>query len=340
MNVDLPTVDGCEITLGPPAKPSELLELIAAGQQRYPGSVTVTEELVRTILSDPSSNHATDHLQVRDVGTGALVAWAMFENSDPWVRSRTRVSVSPDAMGMGIGTALTAWGLARARADLPLADPNTRVTNGCSPLTGNVVAQALLVEAGYHLDRYFLEMTIAIDESTPGTTIRDGFILRTITDGDPIEVIADTQHEAFRDHYGWIDRPEETRHEEWNHWRASDLWENELVWLVERDSNTVAMLTALDSYGPNPEIGYIAVLGVLPQERGQGLAKALLTTAFSEFQARGKKKVVLHVDADSLTGATRLYEAVGMKETERQASYEIELRPGEDIVVRQVDGNA
>ena len=39
----------------------------------------------------------------------------------------------------------------------------------------------------------------------------------------------------------------------------------------------------------------------------------------------------LGVDAQSLTGATRLYEKAGMHVDRQYANYEKELRPGEDL---------
>jgi hypothetical protein len=55
---------------------------------------------------------------------------------------------------------------------------------------------------------------------------------------------------------------------------------------------------------------------------------ALLRHAFGAFYRRGQPKVGLGVDADSLTGATRLYERAGMRVSERIARFEKELRPG------------
>ena len=46
--------------------------------------------------------------------------------------------------------------------------------------------------------------------------------------------------------------------------------------------------------------------------RGKGYAKALLLHTFREFYERGMPRVTLGVDAESPTGATHLYERVGM----------------------------
>ena len=44
----------------------------------------------------------------------------------------------------------------------------------------------------------------------------------------------------------------------------------------------------------------------------RGLAEALLRHTFSEFARRGLKRVALNVDAESPTGAFRVYERAGM----------------------------
>ena len=54
----------------------------------------------------------------------------------------------------------------------------------------------------------------------------------------------------------------------------------------------------------------------------RGLGRALLLRAFQDFRARGFHEVGLGVDAASLTGATRLYESVGMRVTSQFDIYE------------------
>ncbi|MEO8107210.1 MAG: GNAT family N-acetyltransferase, partial [Actinomycetes bacterium] len=58
--------------------------------------------------------------------------------------------------------------------------------------------------------------------------------------------------------------------------------------------------------------GYVPLIGVKKHLRGRGIARALLLTAFSEYQQRGCTGVQLGVDTGNATGAIRLYESVGM----------------------------
>ncbi len=72
-------------------------------------------------------------------------------------------------------------------------------------------------------------------------------------------------------------------------------------------------------------------LGVLRRWRRLGLGAALLQHAFGEMFRLGKLGVSLGVDAENITGATRLYERVGMVIDQQRVVYELELRPGVDL---------
>ena len=60
-------------------------------------------------------------------------------------------------------------------------------------------------------------------------------------------------------------------------------------------------------------VGWVSGLGVVASHRRRGIARAILLHSFGVFWRRGMQSVALGVDADSLTGATRLYESVGMR---------------------------
>ena len=68
------------------------------------------------------------------------------------------------------------------------------------------------------------------------------------------------------------------------------------------------------------------MLGVRRPWRGRGIGRALLLSAFVAVQARGGEAVELGVDAANPTGATRLYEDVGMHELHSFEVWEKSLR--------------
>jgi mycothiol synthase len=61
------------------------------------------------------------------------------------------------------------------------------------------------------------------------------------------------------------------------------------------------------------DAAWVDVLGVRAPWRRRGVARALLLRSFHGLAARGAPHVVLNVDSESPTGATRLYESVGMR---------------------------
>lgn len=56
---------------------------------------------------------------------------------------------------------------------------------------------------------------------------------------------------------------------------------------------------------------------VLAPSRGRGIGAALLRHSFAAFAARGVRRLFLAVDAENPTGATVLYERVGMEVVKR-----------------------
>jgi ribosomal protein S18 acetylase RimI-like enzyme len=58
--------------------------------------------------------------------------------------------------------------------------------------------------------------------------------------------------------------------------------------------------------------GFVGALGVRRPWRRRGIGEALLRRVFVEYHRRGTNRVSLGVDASNRSGATRLYERLGM----------------------------
>jgi ribosomal protein S18 acetylase RimI-like enzyme len=67
--------------------------------------------------------------------------------------------------------------------------------------------------------------------------------------------------------------------------------------------------------------GWIEDLAVLGPWRKRGVGLALLLHALGALHGRGMRAALLGVDADSPTGAARLYERAGMREVRRTDLY-------------------
>lgn len=76
--------------------------------------------------------------------------------------------------------------------------------------------------------------------------------------------------------------------------------------------------------------GWVDALGVRRPWRKLGLGEALLLHSFAEFHQRGTQTIGLIVDSQNPSGATRLYQKVGMHANAEFVYYEKELRPGRE----------
>ena len=87
----------------------------------------------------------------------------------------------------------------------------------------------------------------------------------------------------------------------------------------------------------DPGVAWIDELAVLRPWRRKGLGLALLHSVFRAYYDRGKYKVGLGVDGESLTGATKLYEQAGMRAFHQIDAYAKVLRPGQDLSTHSLE---
>ena len=92
------------------------------------------------------------------------------------------------------------------------------------------------------------------------------------------------------------------------------------LWFLALDGDRIAG-TAL-CFPRSEQLAWVRGLGVRRPWRGRGLGMALLQHAFAAFYARGMRIAGLGVDAQSPSGATRLYERAGMRVTEQYDTLE------------------
>jgi GNAT superfamily N-acetyltransferase len=213
-----------------------------------------------------------------------------------------------------------------------------RVTLGQFKLSANEAVRALLHAQGYYIARYNLRMMIELNGAPPQPVAPAGLTIRPFIRGQEEHALVQAVREEFRDHWGYVDRPFEEDFQDWMHFLDSP--DNDpALWLVAVSGDEIAG-TAFGYTGmvEDPELGWVYGLGVRRPWRRRGVALALLQHCFSELYRRGKRKVGLGVDAQSLTGATRLYEKAGMHVDAKHqyAEYEKELRPGQELATQSV----
>jgi ribosomal protein S18 acetylase RimI-like enzyme len=175
-------------------------------------------------------------------------------------------------------------------------------------------------------------------DTPPATpTWSENIFVRTYNPETDLEAVYGAADDSFRDHYGHVDTPFEEGLQRFKYFMTGYEGFDPALWFIAMDGDQVAgICLCRDRSYDNPDVGYINTLGVLRPWRKRGIGLALLQHAFDEFYRRGKRKAGLGVDAQSLTGALRLYENAGMHIHQAFDRYEKELRPGKEISVQSL----
>ena len=184
------------------------------------------------------------------------------------------------------------------------------------------------------LRRSFLRMRIEMTEVPASPAWPEGIRVRVFEKGRDDRPAVIAMATAFRDHWGYVETSIDEKVEEWRQWIYEDKdFDTDLWFLAVDESGEIAGFCQCYPFvGDDRFTGLVDSLGVLRDWRGKGIASALLAHAFRAFFRRGVPNIELGVDADSPTGATRLYEKAGMRLTWRHNVYEFELRPGTDAL--------
>ena len=263
--------------------------------------------------------------------------YEVWDLENPHVQIFCWGRVHPAHTGRGVGTHLLGWAEERARQAIPLAPGEARVKLLVDALDINPPAQELFRNCGFQLVRHSQRMVTSLDGLPPKPQWPPDIASRTMRVGQDERAVFSASREAFQDHWGHVERPFEEEYSRWLHHNMSRLDFDPSLWFLAMDGNQIAgiCLCRMTTHD-DPEMGWISILAVRKLWRQRGLGLALLHNAFGEFQRRGKSKVGLGVDAENLTGATRLYLRAGMHpDPNRQFSiFEKELRPGVELTTQ------
>ena len=295
---------------------------------------------LRQTWQEPGFNLATDARLVMDA-EGAPVGYIEYWNDrQPHVEIWSEGTVDPAHQRRKIGTYLQAWAEVRGQQELHKAPPDARVVIGAQSFHSDEATTALLVGRGYILTRHFLRMVADLTEAPPTPAWPDGITVRPLVRGQDERAAFDVYHESFKDHWGHVEgESEDEAFQRWLHQREIDPdFDPSLYFLATAGDAVAAVCFSRLKNNQDPNMGYVRVLGVQRTWRQRGLGRALLLHTFGELYRRGQRRVGLHVDAGSLTGATRLYESVGMVVDHHQWDYyQKELRPGIDLMQQTLD---
>jgi ribosomal protein S18 acetylase RimI-like enzyme len=181
----------------------------------------------------------------------------------------------------------------------------------------------LVAGRGYRRIRSSWTMEIEFGVAAPAEPVLpDGIEIRPYRHPEDERRVYEALQEAFLDH--WDFHPSSI--ENWREFNVKARNFEPDLWLVAWDGGDVAgaSLNYPERAG-DPGHGWVGTLGVRRAWRRRGVGEALLRRSFALLHARGLRKVRLGVDAENPTGATRLYERVGMNVLRRSNTWEREL---------------
>lgn len=298
------------LTAGPASESdaSAIAALLASRSLAVIGVIDTDEVEIRSVLTAPDAGGR--FAVVRDAA-GELVAFVGLWSPESSAHVLAIVELREELVGTPVHEALLSYTALKAE---PIAAGRQTLV---ASMARDATSRALLERRGLVAVRRFLLMDCAFSGTLEPPSWPASVTSRPYVPARDLEAVHACLAEAFRDHFGGgFAALESFRHE-----LAGPEYAPELVTVAWRDGRVVGAAVATSTFPETPGYGYVGELGVVESARGCGLGLALLLESFARLEAAGCSGCALHVDADSETGATRLYERAGMAGEERYVSY-------------------
>jgi ribosomal protein S18 acetylase RimI-like enzyme len=305
-----------------PSDARAVLALVVTCDFAAIGESDATLTQVESDLAWPDYDRERSGWLVED-GEGRVVGWLWSADERP----ADAVFLDPYAERPDVLEWLFARGLEYV-ADLAAERERTMTVRAGSYEHDRFMSDAL-ARAGLAPVRHFWRMRLDLPGGDEGgarpVTPASGVDVRVMSASEAdLRVMHRLHTESFRDHWNSTPHPFDAwcRQMEVGRGRDPSQW-----WVAYVGGEPVGVLLGDESEADH-DLSSVGVLGVLRPFRGRGVATTLLATAFAEARRRGRAGVVLMVDSESPTGATRLYESVGMRVDKVMLSWQATVPPG------------
>ncbi len=280
-----------------------VVAVMAAQELEDVGAVVIEEADIVADWQRPGADIANGTLGVFD--GDRLVGYAEVGSGE-----RGDAAVHPAYRGRGIGTALAGWMQARARE---LGRPVIGM-----PVPQGSPGDRLLTRLGYHVRWTSWVLQVPEGAGIPDRQVPDGYALRAAVQGE-YQACFTVVEDAFLE---WSRRERET-FQEWACGTVRRPGFEPWMMRVVTDPHGAVVGVAVVLLADEGAEGFVDQLAVRGDQRGRGLAQAMLVDAFRQARARGARRSTL--STDSRTGALGLYEKVGMVITSTWLHRAVEL---------------
>lgn len=276
-----------------PADAQVVFELVRDAETHELGEAAIEIEDIQGDWARGSFDLATESIGVWD-GDRLAAAGEVFKGR------RADANVHPDYRGRGIGTFLADWLEECARAG------GSRLVGQTVP--GDSDPEAFFRSRGYRVGWTSWVLQLPGDRTIEPQPLPDGYTLREFAGPEDGRVAFQLIEDAFNE---WPDR-EPSSYDDWaprGPLRPGfEPWQ--IRFAVDPRGTDVGVCYTIKA----GETGYVDAIAVRRDQRGLGLARALLVDAFA--RAREHGATVSELSTDSRTGALGLYEHVGMTVTQ------------------------
>ncbi len=304
----------------------------------FAGDLEITPQDTHELLSNPESDLGRDSVAVRtaesEAGPGELIAYGLVHmakepDSEGLVRCYLIGGVHPDHRRAGIGSALMDWLEARGLEMRAEKHPGRSFSlqvgggedapEGQDPMLpgGGRTVRYLLDARGFARLRSWIEMDQKLPASIEATAhTADSEDIRIIPlDENLCEPVRQAHAAAFQDHWGSTPPSEEM----WKRWWGSHRFRAALGSAAVDPTGTVLSYAMVEEMAPTT--ASLELVGTRSEARGRGLARAVIARTLQAAAEAGYQRIELIVDSESLTGAPRLYEALGFRAVLVHATY-------------------
>lgn len=306
----------------------QVARVMNAYEIEYGGEAETNADFLRHVWEQPA-RRLEENMCVVVTSEDEIVAWSA-------VRDMQHVKLDLDLVALSsyrgqVELPLMRWVEERAREHVAAAPEDMRVVLGTWTYANDKEQCDFWESLNFQLVRSFWTMKRELGQMPEQPRCVPDVSLYTVKDlqaslpeGDDslARALFDAHEEAFSDHWGHIPNT----YENWRMRMRPDA-DLSMYYLAMAGDEIAAYARCANEQGQ----GWVHTLGVRRAWRRKGLGLALLHHAFGEFYRRDLKEVYLRVDAQSLTGATYLYERAGMHVACQYITYEKVLRSGRDI---------
>lgn len=250
----------------------------------------------------PGANRERDFV-VASRTAGKVCGYARIYADPPFDEPIFMAGIAPGT-DEPLAEILCSYAEERAR-DLSKAAPDggrllARMPVGCG------IAAGLLQRRGYREERHLL--LLEADAAAVRAQLRDPPEI-AIVEGDEADLprAYETLRASFADHWG-------------TSWPSYACWRHDLtgVPLIARSgSEVMGVLIVAPSFVERGDAAQFVELGVVPERRRDGVARALLRQGADWTLRHGRARICLYMDGESTTGAKEIFGALGFASSPR-----------------------